>query len=84
MVDPVEHAIMNDVDTHENGCWTWSKPRYEVNIIRLLAEMLGQPLPAGVNLYRMPECRLGAQCVHPRHVGTHAEWLARKERLRIT
>ena len=37
-MDAVERAIWNDVEMHENGCWTWSRPA-ECNLIRLLAEL---------------------------------------------
>jgi hypothetical protein len=75
-MDCVEQAIWNDIERHENGCWTWSKP-CECNVIRLFAELFDKPLPAGRKLYRMPECHLGKECVNPDHVGTVEEWMSR-------
>ncbi len=75
-MDVVERAVWNDVEMHENGCWTWSR-RAECNIIQLLAELSGNPLPMNSKLYRMPDCGLGRNCVNPEHVGTSERWIAR-------
>ena len=78
-MDAVERAIWNDVEMHANGCWTW-KGWAGCNIVRLLAEMSGKPLPANTKLYRMPECSMqSADCVNPHHVGTEREWKRRVE-----
>jgi hypothetical protein len=76
-MDAIEQAIWADVEKHEDedGCWTWSKPS-GCNVIRLLAELSGKPLPAGRKMYRMPECLTGAKCVNPEHVGTAEQWMS--------
>ena len=76
MLDAVERAIWADVQRHENGCWTWVG-QSGCNIIRLLAEMSGKPLPLLRRMYRMPGCVLGKDCVNPEHVGTAEEWMLR-------
>ena len=69
-MDAIERTIWNDVEMHENGCWTW-KGFAGCNIIRLLADFSGKPLPLATKLYRMPECSMqNASCVNPDHVGT--------------
>jgi hypothetical protein len=83
MIDAVEQAIWDDVAKHENGCWTWKGPS-GCNIIRLLARLCDRQLPAGVRMYRMPECELAQVCVNPYHVGTSEEWMARVRRSRRT
>lgn len=76
-MDNIEGAIWADVHQHESGCWTWSG-QSGCNIIRLLAELSGNPLPANRKMYRMPECKLdSAECVNPEHVGTYQDWLCR-------
>lgn len=76
MIDPVEQAIWDDVEKCENGCWRWHGPE-GCNIIRLLAELCGNALPAGVKMFRMPECCMGSVCVNPGHVGTSEQWMRR-------
>jgi hypothetical protein len=83
MIDAVEQAIWNDVQKHEDGCWTWNGPT-GCSIIRLLARLCDHSLPVGVKMYRMPECDMGADCVNPFHVGTSEEWMARMRRSRRT
>ena len=41
---------------------------------RVIAEAYGAPLPAG-KLYRMPECKLGKECVNPNHLGTETDYV---------
>jgi hypothetical protein len=79
MRDNVEEAIWADVQRHENGCWGWPGRKPECNIIRLLADLSGKPLPALRRMYRMPGCALGKQCVNPDHVGTAEEWMLRTQ-----
>jgi hypothetical protein len=76
MLDAVERAIWADVQRHENGCWTWAG-QSGCNIIRLLADLSGKPLPVLRRMYRMPKCELGKDCVNPDHVGTAEEWMLR-------
>jgi hypothetical protein len=75
-MDAIERAIWNDVEMHKSGCWTW-KGFAGCNIIRLLAELSGKPLPIGMKLYRMSECAMGKDCVNPDHVGTGRQWRRR-------
>jgi hypothetical protein len=76
-MDAIEQAIWNDVEVHECGCWSWWGAS-GCSIIRLLAELAGNPLPVGTRMYRMPECKMqSACCVNPDHVGTNEEWEAR-------
>lgn len=75
-MDAVERAIWTDIDTHECGCWTWKWPS-GCNIVRLLAELVGNPLPVNMKMYRMPECEMGSDCVNPEHVGSSEQWMAR-------
>ena len=57
MIDAIELAILDDMQKHDCGCWTWHGPTGFCNIIQLLAVMTGRELPAGRGrLYRMPEC----------------------------
>lgn len=78
-MDKIERAIWADVQQHENGCWTWRGPS-GCNVIRLLAELCGYPLPVRGKMYRMPECEMnGADCVNPDHVGTYEEWMSRSQ-----
>lgn len=72
-MDAVEQAIWADVDKHDSGCWTWTGAS-GCNIIRLLAELSRDPLPANRKMYRMPECTMGKDCVNPDHVGTMQQW----------
>lgn len=74
MTDAVEDAIWRDVDKHENGCWTWTGPNI-CKIIPVLAELVGNPVPAGRKMYRMPDCILGAACVNPAHCGTSEDYM---------
>ncbi len=57
------------------GCWTWDGSPLEGNVYRIIAEAYGAPLPAGPKLYRMPECKLGKECVNPNHLGTGADYV---------
>jgi hypothetical protein len=57
------------------GCWLWSGAPPEGNVYRIIAEAIGCPLPAGVKLYRMPECKLGKSCVNPSHLGTGVDFV---------
>src|ERR1700694_1532977 len=60
---------------HNSGCWAWSGAPVEGNVYRFVAEAYGAPLPAGQKLYRMPNCKLGKQCVNPNHLGTGADYV---------
>lgn len=76
-MDAIEEAIWHDVEMHDSGCWTW-RGHSGCNIIRLLAELSGNPLPVGTKMFRMPECAMqSASCVNPSHVGTYEQWAAR-------
>jgi hypothetical protein len=63
------------IDRHDSGCWTWSGAPVEGNVYRVIAEAYGAPLPAGPKLYRMPDCKLGKECVNPNHLGTGADFV---------
>jgi len=58
------------IERHESGCWTWDGALLAWNVYRYVAEAYGAPFPAGQKLYRMPDCKLGAECVNPNHIGT--------------
>lgn len=73
-MNKLEDAIWRDVEKHENGCWTWSGPKI-CKVTRVLAELLGNPLPYGRKLYRMPDCVMGAECVNPAHCGTSEDYM---------
>jgi len=69
----------NDVEAHierrdNGGCWTWDGSPLQGNVSRVIAEAYGAPLPTG-KLYRMPECKLGKDCVNPNHLGTSADFV---------
>jgi hypothetical protein len=68
----------NEVEAHierrENGCWIWDGFPVAGNIYRYIAEAYGTPLPTG-KLYRMPECKIGRDCVNPTHLGTGADYV---------
>jgi hypothetical protein len=59
---------------HDSGCWTWDGTPVEGNVYRVVAEVYGAPLSAE-KLYRMPDCKLGKQCVNPNHLGTGADYV---------
>jgi hypothetical protein len=62
------------IERREDGCWIWDGPRMECNVYRFVAEAYGAPLPTE-KLYRMPDCKLGKQCVNPNHLGTGADFV---------
>jgi hypothetical protein len=69
----------SDVEPHierrnDSGCWTWDGTPLEGNVYRFVAEAYGAPLPTE-KLYRMPDCKLGKQCVNPNHLGTGADFV---------
>jgi hypothetical protein len=57
-----------------SGCWTWDGSPLDGNVYRFVAEAYGAPLPTE-KLYRMPDCKLGKQCVNPNHLGTGADFV---------
>src|ERR1700687_5854648 len=74
------------IERHDSGCWIWDGSPREGNVYRIIAIAYGAPLPAGLKLYRMPDCKLGKECVNPNHLGTGAEFVLalngrRQERL---
>jgi hypothetical protein len=59
------------IERHEGGCWTWDGSPVEGNVYRFVAEAYGAPLAFGRGkLFRMPDCKLGKECVNPNHIGT--------------
>lgn len=73
----VDKAIWDSVTEHPCGCWSFSGPRDICNVIPLLAELAGEPLPEGRTLYRLPDCQMGSACVNPKHFGTAEQWFVR-------
>jgi hypothetical protein len=59
---------------HDSGCWTWDGSPVEGNVYRFVAKAYGSPLPTE-KLYRMPDCKLGKECVNPNHLGTGADYV---------
>ncbi len=74
-MDKLEDAIWKDVEKRECGCWLWNGPTV-CKVVRVLAELMGNPLPAGRKMYRMPHCIIGAECVNPAHCGTSEDYMA--------
>ena len=69
------HEVEVHIERHESGCWTWDGAPLYGNVYRIVAEAYGTPLPAGQKLYRMPDCKLGKECVNPNHLGTGADYV---------
>jgi hypothetical protein len=64
------------IERHEGGCWTWVGAPMTCNVYCFVAEAYGAPLPVGLGkLYRMPDCRLGKECVNPNHIGTGEDFV---------
>jgi len=66
-------SIEVHIERHESGCWTWDGSPLDGNVYRIVAEAYGAPLP-DTNLFRMPGCTLGKECVNPNHIGTEADF----------
>jgi hypothetical protein len=62
------------IERREDGCWTWDGSPVEGNVYRVVAEAYGAPLPTE-KLYRMPDCKLGKECVNSNHLGTGADFV---------
>jgi len=75
----MDNAYWNVVDAHikrhECGCWTWAGAPLDFNVYRFVAESCGAPLPSRQKLYRMPDCKLGKECVNPNHLGTGRDFV---------
>jgi hypothetical protein len=64
------------IERHEGGCWTWDGTPIDGNVYLIVAEACGIYFPVGRGeLYRMPECKLGKECVNPSHIGTGADFV---------
>jgi hypothetical protein len=63
------------IERHESGCWTWDGTPIDGNVYRIVAEACGIYFPVGRRqLYRMPDCKLGTECVNPGHIGAGADF----------
>jgi hypothetical protein len=67
-------SVEVNIKRHDSGCWTWAGAPMERNVYRYIAEVHGTPLPTS-KLYRMPECRIGHDCVNPGHLGTGEDYM---------
>jgi hypothetical protein len=67
-------SVEVNINRHDSGCWTWVGAPMACNVYRYIAEVHGTPLPTG-KLYRMPECRVGRDCVNPGHLGTGEDYM---------
>ncbi len=70
-----QNDIELNIKRHANGCWTWIGSQLPCNIFRYVADRCGTPLPLGQKLFRMPECKLGKECVNPEHIGTGVDFI---------
>jgi hypothetical protein len=75
----MNNSNWNDIEAHiarhDGGCWTWDGTPVDGNVYRIVAEACGIYFPVGRGkLYRMPECKLGTECVNPSHIGTGADF----------
>jgi hypothetical protein len=68
--------VETHIERHEGGCWTWDGTPVDGNVYRVVAEACGILFPVGRGrLYRMPECKLGKECVNPNHLGTGEDFV---------
>jgi len=67
-------GVEGHIERRECGCWVWDGAPVDGNVYRIVAEAYGAPLPIE-KLYRMPDCKLGKECVNPNHLGTGADFV---------